>query len=76
MGEHEFGARPVRGCPWGGAVGDQSSDGRGGVVEVLAASEVALRGSSLCGFGDGVFDADPLAGLACAGLLPGGDLLG
>jgi hypothetical protein len=60
----------------GGSVGDQSGDGLSGVVEVFAASDVTLQGPPLLGFGDGVFDADPLTGLLVSFLLPAGHLVG
>lgn len=46
--------------PHGAAVGDQPGDGAGDGCEMLAASDPALHGSPLLGFGDGVFDADAL----------------
>ncbi len=49
--------------PRGGAAGDKSGDGQSGFLEVLAASEVALQGPPLPGFGNGVLDADPLGAL-------------
>src|SRR5712664_1966971 len=60
--------------PCGGAVGDQSGDGQGGVFEVLAAPYPAVQGPPLLGFGDGVLDADPLGGLLVALLVPAGGL--
>ncbi|MFG1711006.1 hypothetical protein ACFLIM_48395 [Nonomuraea sp. M3C6] len=46
--------------PHGAAVGDEPGDGAGGGGVVLAAANPALLGSPLLGFGDGVFDTDPL----------------
>src|SRR6266568_1320802 len=62
--------------PRGGAVGDQRGDGQSGFLEVLAASDPALQGPPLLGFGYGVLDADPLGGLLVPELFPAGGLLG
>jgi hypothetical protein len=53
------GGLALLGLPFGGAVGDQAGDGLVGLVEVLAASEVALEDPPLLVLGVGVLGADP-----------------
>lgn len=59
VGECWPGGLALLGLPFGCAVGDQAGDGGVGLVEVPAASEVALEGPPLLVLGVGVLDADP-----------------
>src|SRR6266487_4619449 len=69
-GGHEFGAGPVAGGSFVGAVRDQAGDRAVCLGVVLAASCPALQGAPLTQFGVCVSGGDPLEGLVALGLPP------